>query len=155
MRYRGFVLLCLSCLAAGQTSRELHSRYGDPDTERFTVRPGIGATIQYGQDALACQIVIEALLPLVRKDQTLVRMRSDTVTDIIDELAPVKIRGAKVNAMYEYMGCARGEVVEYSNLVISRSTDECLPLKSERETSARITFKRPTCPPPLLFFQSK
>ena len=52
-----FLTGCLLAAAGGvvltQSSQELHSRYGEPDMERFTVRPGISLTVEYGSDHLA------------------------------------------------------------------------------------------------------
>jgi|SRR5207249_9901090 len=48
-----FVLMAV-CFSAAQTSQEFHSKYGEPDIERFTARPGIGLTVEFGPDGLAC-----------------------------------------------------------------------------------------------------
>jgi hypothetical protein len=37
----GYLLLAISGLLVAQTSPEFHSRYGEPDRERFMARPGI------------------------------------------------------------------------------------------------------------------
>jgi len=55
----GYAIVLTSCLCAGQTSQEFHSRYGDSDTERFKIRDGIGLTVEYGSDGLACQMEIK------------------------------------------------------------------------------------------------
>jgi hypothetical protein len=57
------------CFGAAQTSQELHSRYGEPDIERFTARPGIGLTVEFGSDGLACQELLEPLQPLVHREE--------------------------------------------------------------------------------------
>ena len=133
-------------LPVAQSSRELRSHYGEPDIERFTARPGIGLTVEYGSDGLACQIVIEPKQPLVHKEQPPAYMSPEVVSELIDEVAPRDIRGRKLNTVLESMGCAEGSIEEYENVWISRSTDECLPLKPERERPARVVFKRQTCP---------
>jgi hypothetical protein len=49
---------CSKRLACTEFS-ELASRYGEPDVERFTARPGIAVTVEYGSDRLVCQALIE------------------------------------------------------------------------------------------------
>jgi hypothetical protein len=50
----GCLLLAVGSVVLTQSSEELHSRYGEADLERFTVRPGISLTVQYGSDHLTC-----------------------------------------------------------------------------------------------------
>lgn len=150
MRYLLVLLFCVSCCFS-QTSQQLRSRYGQPDVERFIVRPDITAEIEYGTDGALCQVVIEAQHPLVRKDQSIKNLRPETVTAIIEEIVPSNTWGRKVNELYEQMGCAYGETVEYENVVIDRGEDKCIPLKPERDSGARLTMKRKGCPPALIF----
>jgi hypothetical protein len=63
-----FVLVAV-CFGAAQTSQEIHSQYGEPDIERFTARPGIGLTVEFGSDGLACQELLEPLQPLVHREE--------------------------------------------------------------------------------------
>ncbi len=42
----GYLLVMTSSFLAAQTSQELHSRYGEPDGERFLPRPGIALTVE-------------------------------------------------------------------------------------------------------------
>ena len=154
MRYAIGLFLCCSYFCAGQTSQDLRSRYGSPDVERFIARPDITATVEYGNNGSMCQVVIEALKPLVRRDQTLRHIRSDAVSAIIEEIVPRNSRGRELNTLKEYMGCAHGETTEYENVVISRSWDQCT-LSPERESMATVTRKRGGCPPALIFSKQR
>lgn len=151
MRYSWLVLLCLSCFSFGQTSQQLRSRYGQPDVERFIVRPNVRAAVEYGADGAACQVVIQPDRTLVPMEQPIKYLRPETVTAVLEEIVPVSGRGRKLGTLYENMGCAHGEEAEYENVVISRDTDQCVPLKPERESSATVAFKRSGCPPASLF----
>jgi len=142
----GYTILLIACLSVAQTSQEFHSRYGDPDIERFTMREGIGLTVLYGSDGLACQMEVQTRQLLVQRPRPLKLMAPEVVDGIIDELVPPDTRGRKVGDMYESMGCARSTVDYYENVRIQRSTDQCLPLKPERDDGVTIVFKRPTCP---------
>src|ERR1700722_13734061 len=41
------------------SSQELHTRYGEPNSERFMARPGIAVSVEYGADGAACSVLIE------------------------------------------------------------------------------------------------
>jgi len=140
-----FVLAAL--LVSSESSRDLHSRYGEPDIERFVVRPGIGLTVEYGSDGQACQMMIEGQKMLIAKEQPPKGMSPDVVSGILDEIVPFSVRGNEVGNAVESMGCSEVHIQEYGNVWISRSTDNCLPLKPDREMGVRICFKRPSCPP--------
>ena len=73
-------------------------------------------------------------------------MFPDMVSGILEQVAPLNVRGNEVGHAVESMGCSEVRIEEYENVWISRSTDNCLPLKPERERSARIIFKRQMCP---------
>jgi len=57
----GFLLVAAASVVLMQSSQEFHSRYGEPDMERFTARPGISLAVEYGSDHLACQLLIKPL----------------------------------------------------------------------------------------------
>jgi hypothetical protein len=46
----GCLLLVAAALGPQQSSSEYHGIYGPSDLERFTVRPGITMTVEYGPD---------------------------------------------------------------------------------------------------------
>ena len=144
-RLIGCALLLTSCLCAGQISQELHSRYGDSDTERFKIRDGIGLTVQYGSDGSACQMEIKPQTLIVQRPQHKL-MAPEVVDGIIEEFVPPGTRGRKVNSLLEQMSCARAVVDYYENVTIHRATDACLPSKPDRDTSVIIEFNRQACP---------
>jgi hypothetical protein len=140
----GYAILLVACSAAAQTSQEFHSRYGDSDTERFKIREGIGLTVQYGSDGSACQMEIKPQTLIVQRSQQKL-MAPEVVDGILDEVVPPD-RGRKVDNLYQSAGCGASQTDFYENLTISRSTDHCLPLKPERDSSVTIVFKRQACP---------
>ncbi len=103
--------------------------------------------MEYGDDDQLCQVVVEPKQPIIHKAEPLRYMSPESVGSVIDELAPPGQRGPLVNTLLESTGCSEGRIEEYANVWISRLTDTCLPLKPERESSARIVFKRQACPP--------
>jgi hypothetical protein len=140
----GCAVLLAASLSAAQTSPEFHSRYGESDTERFKIRDGIGLTVLYDSDGLACQIEIKPQNLFVQREPQKF-MAPEVVDGILDEIVPPDTRGRKVNNMMQIMGCARSVVDYYENVTIARGTD-CLTSKTQRDTSVTILFKRTACP---------
>jgi hypothetical protein len=141
----GCYLLLAAYLANPQSSSELRSRYGEPDIERFIVHPGIGLTVDYGSDGLACEMLIEPPRPLFHGDEQTLYMSSDEVTSVLDDVVPLGVRGPEIGHVTEEMARSRNEMINFEHLTISRSTDEGVPLKPEREIRAMVTFKRDVC----------
>lgn len=139
------LLVCFSYPRACH-SRDLRSRFGEPDVERYTATNDIGVTVEYGSDGLACQILIERKQPLLHSNQAQQYMPPEVVSALIDEIVPPASRGRHITSMLESMGCAEGHVDQYENVGIGRYSDKCVPLKPERDSSATIAFKRPVCP---------
>ena len=41
------------------TAVDLHARYGDPNVERFLVRPGIKLLVPYSLQRRVCEMIVE------------------------------------------------------------------------------------------------
>jgi hypothetical protein len=145
MRMLAGCLIVTAGLAAAQTPQELRNRYGEPDVERFSVRPGIGLAVEYGSDHLACQMLIQPPQHLLNGQEEQTFMRSETVTEILEEVVPVAARGLEKYDFHMVSGCNNIDGTEYENMSITRSTNNCLPLKPEREVRAQVIFRRDVC----------
>jgi hypothetical protein len=144
----GCFIVAASTLLA-QSSQELHNRYGEPDQERFTVRPGISLTVQYGSDHLACQFTIAPSKPFDPSDPigSYSTMSASTVTDILEETVPAEMRGKQIPAGEWATGCANeNEEFEYENVLIVRSVNSCKPPQPYPENRASVYLKRGICP---------
>src|SRR5438128_11187925 len=130
-----FVLMAV-CFSAAQTSQE--SKYGEPDIERFTARPRIGLTVEFGPDGLACHELLEPLQPLLHREEQASFMSSDAVTEVLEEIAPAGIH-------ITMSGCNKVEIVEYENLSIMRSTHNCVPSSPNRDMRTTVTLKGDAC----------
>ena len=128
------------------SSQDLHNRYGEPDTERFIVRPGISLTAQYGSDHLACQILIEPPQSLIHQEEQPPLMSSDGVSEVLEEIAPASMRGNEIFNSISSMGCSEVRITEYDNIAISRSTQTCNPSSPNQDVRSTIMFKRDICP---------
>ena len=143
-----FLIACFVVAAASaalpQSSNEFHSRYGEPDLERFQARPGISVTVEYGSDHLACQIVIEPPQPLIHQEEQTQFMSSEGVSEILEEVAPVAKRGKVITggSFRDFRSVA--DFTEYDNMSIMRSALKSSNLNHDSRT--QIIFKRDACP---------
>jgi hypothetical protein len=144
----GCLLVAVGSVVLTQSSQELHNRYGEPDLERFTVRPRISLTVQYGSDRLACQALIEPPQSLIHQEDQAPLMSSEDVSEILEEVAPVATRGKQISTASFQSGCNVGNLTEYENVSIMRATHECDPSSHDRDARTSIIFKRDICPKP-------
>jgi hypothetical protein len=142
-----FLIVTVSVLLS-QSSQDFHNRYGEPDRERFAARPGISLTVEYGSDHLACHALIEPPQPLTYTEEHVPLMSSEGVSEVLEEVAPIAMRGKEINALTHQSGCNVVHMTDYENVVIMRSTHTCDPSSLDQDARTAITFKRGTCPKP-------
>ena len=78
-----FAILAFAA-AAPQDTLDLHMRYGQPDLERFSIRPDVTLTAEYGSDGKACVLSVKPRHGLIAMD---------TALDTLSEVAPPDLRG--------------------------------------------------------------
>jgi hypothetical protein len=135
-------------VALAQTASELRARYGDPDVERFMVRPGITLMARYADDRAACEMVIEPLRSIIPHDESPTYMRPEVMTEIIDEVLPEAYRGKLLRSVVTKSGCNDLETKEYENVTIHRFRHKCDLPNPEIEGQATITRKHTSCTVP-------
>ncbi len=128
----------------GQTSADLHARYGEPDAARFKVRWGLAVTAENGTDDPACRMRIEPRYNINRlgSDDA---APPDMVADILNEMVPVEARGVELGSGEKiYGGCAGAlPPTEYENVTINLYYGLCQrPLVSR---GVDVLFKRDEC----------
>jgi len=128
-----------------QSSQDLHIRYGEPDRERFEVQPGISLTVDYGSDHLVCQALIQPPQSLIHQDEQARYMSSEGVSEVLEEIAPIAMRGNQINGSITFSGCNQFRLTDYENVSIMRSTHTCDPSSHDQDIRAAITFKRDIC----------
>lgn len=144
----GCLLVAVGSVFLTQSSQEFHSRYGEPDIERFAARPGISLAVEYGSDHLACQVVIEPPQSLIHQEEQARLMSSDGASQVLEEVAPVAMRGKETNAMIDVSGCNEVHMTDYENVFIMRTTHTCDASSLDQDVRIGITFKRDICPKP-------
>lgn len=142
----GCLLVAVGSVFLAQSSQEFHGRYGEPDIERFAARPGISLAVEYGSDHLACQAVIEPPQSLIHQEEQARLMSSEDTSQVLEEVAPIAMRGKEINSGIFVSGCNKARMTEYENVRIMRSAHTCDPSSHDQDTRTAITFKRDICP---------
>ena len=132
-------------VAAAQTAGDLTARYGDPDVERFRVRPGITLMGRYAEDRTVCEMLIEPIRSIIPHDEPAKYMRPEVMTEIIDEVLPEADRGKLLLGVVTKSGCNDLETRDYENVTIHRFRHRCLLPNPEIEGAATITRKSAVC----------
>jgi hypothetical protein len=139
------LFFAVGSLVLAPSSQELHKRYGEPNLERFMVRPGIALTAEFGPDHSVCLVLIEPPRTPLHPEESLPLISSDKVTDILEEVVPVKLRGMSIASSIESMGCAESRKTQYQGLIIERVRNNCPSPTSEHEVRATVSYTRDVC----------
>src|SRR5262249_38197802 len=117
--------------SVAQTSSELHARYGEPDQERFIVRPTISVSAQYGPDQLVCRFEMQPISQhKVKKQQSSLSLSpndtgpsSGETLEVRTELndPPPMLQADELSQFTIETGGNRIQIIEYRNVSISRS----------------------------------
>lgn len=112
----GSFLIVTASVLLSQSSQDFHNRYGEPDRERFAARPGISLTVEYGSDGLVCYALIDPPRPLLYSEDHAPLMSSDGVSEVLEDVAPVAMRGKEVNAAITVSGCNQFRLTDYESV---------------------------------------
>jgi hypothetical protein len=140
----GSLIFAISVLLS-QSSQDFHNRYGEPDRERFAARPGITLTVEYGSDHLACYALIDPPQPLLYSQEHVPLMSSEGVSEALEEVAPVAMRGKEIQTLLTQSGCNQSRLTDCENVSIMRSTHTCDTSSHDQDIRTAITFKREVC----------
>ena len=152
-----FACVAFLVLAAAtpQSSVDLRARYGEPDVQRFALRPDITVTVEYGSDEKACILEVEPRKAFIRGMMPQLKTISkEQMLQLLDEVAPPEARGIESMPLFSNDFASGGQCVghgtfgRYTNADISLSYIVCDPPMGRFTTgvqSARVQFKRPAC----------
>jgi hypothetical protein len=144
----GSLLIVTAGVLLSQSSQDFRNRYGEPDRERFAARPGISLTVEYGSNHLACYALIEPPLPLTYSEEHVPLMSSEGVSEVLEHVAPIAMRGKEINSASFVSGCNEARMADYENVSIMRTIHTCDALSRDQDVRTAITFKRDICPKP-------
>lgn len=133
-------LVCFGTNTA-QTANEMRQKYGSPyDKGHYLVRPEIGMSVSLAKDGQACKVLIKSLPHMGREESFSEGLGSDMVSQIIDEIVPISVRGRRGRAI----SFGRVTVTDYENVEIRRTmVSKWDSSKGERE--AEIVWKKRVC----------
>ena len=141
----GFLIVTATVLLS-QSSSDFRNHYGEPNRERFAARPGISLTVEYGSDHLACYAMIDPPQQLFHLEEHVPLMSSKDVSEVLEQVAPVAMRGKQISTSLTMSGCNQIRLTVYENVSIMRSTHTCEPSSPDQDIRTAITFKRDICP---------
>jgi hypothetical protein len=72
-------------------------------------------------------------------------MSSEGMSEVLEEVAPLAMRGKEISDGSFQSGCNVGRITEYENVSIMRSTHTCDPSSHDQDVRIAITFKREIC----------
>ena len=133
-------LVCFGTNTA-QTANEMRQKYGSPDDKgHYLVRPEIGMSVSFAKDGQTCTVLIKSLPHMGREESFSEGFGPDMVSQIIDEIVPISVRGRRGRAI----SFGRVTVTDYENVKISRTmVSKWDSSKEERE--AEIVWKKRVC----------
>ena len=117
-----FVMTCPVGLA--QTQGQLETKFGHPDDRGYAVSPNVRLTVTYGEDQRACLLELRSKTQ-VSGNREQQGFKPEIADRVLNDIAPQAMRAGTSRKMSEQMGCAAMTMEEYSNVSITRSTDEC------------------------------
>jgi hypothetical protein len=138
-------LFVAAITASAQTASDLVARYGEPDAERFLVRPGVTLTVRYDGNRTACEMVIEPTISIMRQAEPGKYIPPELMDQIIDEVVTEADRGKLLFAAVTKSGCNDLETKDYENITIQRFRHRCRLPNPDIEGRATITRKDPRC----------
>jgi hypothetical protein len=121
---RLFVLLLASLVLSAQSGEHMKRKYGDPVSETFQGRPGVGVTIRKAKDGTVTEMLITPL-----NAASLIASRHMTFThaaanSVLDDLLPSSARGKFIIGTFLDVTCLRendcgGSSEDYENVKIT------------------------------------
>ena len=134
-------LVCFGTNTA-QTANEMRQKYGSPDDKgHYLVRPEIGMSVSFAKDGQACKLLIKSRPHMGREESFSEGLDSEMVSQIIDELVPISLRGRRGR---EISFSGRVTVTDYENVKIRRTMVSKWD-SSKGEHAAEIVWKKRDC----------
>jgi hypothetical protein len=140
------VAFLLVVVAPPRDSIHFHSEYGEPDLERFLVRPDVTATVEYGSDGKMCYLEVMPRQAFVHGlPFNLPTMSREMTEEVLIQMVPPKVRGKELpgSGGSFQASCGAGIGYSYENVDIGLGINACE--KRGEVQRATVHFKRPIC----------
>jgi hypothetical protein len=143
----GCVIILALAAVTPQDSLDLRARYGEPDLERFAIRPDVTMTAQYGKNGKASELSIELRQQFLRQSFTSgPTMEQEAAMNLLNEVLPEtrgKYKGPKAGMQD---GCAAIGFMFYKNISVSVGLDPCVSPNRVRSVGVRPKLPTATLP---------
>jgi len=134
--FAGLLILLAAGAAFPQTAPKLDVLHGREGVKEFEVRPDVKVSVRYGPDGMACHMEIKPTgqaIPI------------ETMTGILDEIVPPKIRGQRVSGPQSFQSsCGFSSLTRYENLGMSYGGSLCTA-NHVTVQGAWVDFTRTVC----------
>lgn len=128
MKYRQIVMILViffsALLAGGQTRDELRRLYGEPENEKYLVRPGIVLQLLRSKsNEVGLEYVVEPKSNQVANGRgvEVETISAEQASELIDEIVPALRRGPYIRSMTIGAGATQIKTTEYKNAFVTLS----------------------------------
>ena len=146
MRWFAACLLFLAIPFSKPTDTfDLRQRYGDPETERFRIRPDVTLAVSYGTDGKACVLNIKPRKEFLEESVANEILTDETVDQLLEEIVPKSSWGKETLPRIGVAGSCNGEISfsHYENIDLTVTSAFCETVKGVH--GATVHFKRSAC----------
>lgn len=99
------VFFISAVVASAQTAGDFVSRYGDPNVERFIIRPGVTLTVAYASDRTGCQMTVQPRHSILKNDNELELMPRKIVREVLEQVLRESSGESLLRNIEEVVGC--------------------------------------------------
>jgi hypothetical protein len=124
---------------------DLRQRYGNPLTERFSMRPDVTLAVSYGTDGKACVLDLEPRKEFLQESSANEMLTDETLDQLLEEIVPKSSWGKETLPSIGVSGSCMGQVSfsHYENIDLTVSSAFCEGVKGVH--GATVHFKRSAC----------
>jgi hypothetical protein len=142
------LFLPFAIVAAAQTASDFATRYGDPDVERFVIRPKITLMVAYAPDRTGCQMIVQPKRPILKKDNESELIARDMVPEMLDELLPESAKESLLTNIEQVVGCDVQVLTTLYNVTINASHERACHTSERGVANVLIVRKNEHCGAP-------
>jgi len=99
------LFLPFAIVAAAQTASDFATRYGDPDVERFVIRPRVTLMVAYGPDRTGCQMIVQPKRSILKNNDESELMAREIVPEVLEEILPESSGDTLLSNIEQVIGC--------------------------------------------------
>jgi hypothetical protein len=138
-------LFISAIVASAQTAGDFGTRYGDPDVERFVIRPGVTLTVAYGSDTTGCQMIVEPQRSILKSDNESELMAREIVPEVLEEILPESSGDSLLVNIEQVVGCDIQVHSTHYNVTINASQEHACHASERGEANMLIVREDRPC----------